>query len=321
MNCSTRDRRDWSLKRRLLATGLILTIVLPVAGCQRDHAGTTGVATAAPNEGSTTGAAPACTDSAVSNPASGDGSALQVEQASYTANDGQLNFVLPEQVRGDYPELKTGDMTWDSNALYERALADGAFVYGHPLIQLWLQNTTDGLVIISNLRAVNTRTVCLPTGLLALLGTQGGDPVQLAMNFDADRPVALVPSTSDNIPQTPYFTTQGAISLAPSDEPQQILVDGFLARQARTFDLAVTYTTDDGEFTQIIEPDGGGPFRVAPSVCPYEADQAALTDEDIDRFKAHRFTEVLRESTGTSSGGINMELVSHDDYMQACTTL
>ncbi|MGK5682556.1 hypothetical protein [Actinoplanes sp. URMC 104] len=48
---------------------------------------------------------------------------------------------------------------------------------------------------------------------------------------------------------------------------QQILIVGTLLRQARTFDLAVTYLHEGTEYTQLIGP-SGQPFRITPSICP-----------------------------------------------------
>lgn len=164
----------------------------------------------------------------------------------------------------------------------------------------------------------------MPTGILALLGTQGGDADIFAMNFDADRPIALVPSNDpDTIPQTPYFSTQGEITLASSALPQHFIIQGYLARKARTFDLAVTYSVDGEEFTQLIRPDSGS-FRVAPDICPLAEDLPGLTDEDIARFRSHRFTEVVRQSSEPSSDPndfLTMETVSHEQHMESCTTL
>lgn len=262
----------------------------------------------------------ACKKSKLSNVASGTGSALRFDNVGLLGESGSLSFIVPARVSGKYPEFKKeGPISTDD--YYNRVMADEAFVYGRPFINIWMRNTTDDLVIISSLRAVNTRTVCMPAGTLAVLGSQGGDTAHLAMNFDAARPIALVPSGEGAIPQKSYFATRGAITLAPAAaEPTQILIDGFLARKARTFDLAVTYSTNDGEFTQIIRPDDGGTFRVAPRICPYQEDLSLLTDEDIARFKEHRFTEVFRFSD-KSRDSIDMEIVSHDQYMQSCTTL
>lgn len=308
------------IRRRLLATVLTMAITMPSAGCASGHA-VADKPVKAPAE--TRKAKVACKKSKITNVASDSGSALKIYNVVYTGEGGSLSFIVPSRVSAKYSELKSDGPIDFSNSLYSRVLADGAFVYGRPFIHIWMSNNTDDPVIISNLRAVNTRTVCMPTGMLAALGSQGGDTAQLAMNFDAARPIALIPSRKGTIPQKSYFATRGAITLAPADAyPTHILIDGFLAQKARTFDLAVTYTTNDREFTQVIRPDDGGTFRVAPNICPHQEDLSLLTDEDIARFREYRFTEVLRQSDiQDHSGSIKGEVVSHDDYMKSCTTL
>ncbi|WP_219519504.1 hypothetical protein [Nonomuraea ceibae] len=310
--------------RRFLATVLILVIASTAGACTNDQSDAVG----APDETSAVETLattveedptpPTCADSALSETLSGTGSALQFERVTPTARNGQLNFIVPGAASGS---LKLDSQPF--GIIFEQALADGAFIYGRPQISFWMKNVTNSEVIILDLRAVNIRTVCMPKGILALFGTQGGDADLFAMNFDADRPVALIPSSdSDTIPQTPYFSTRGELTLAPSASAQHILIQGYLARKARTFELAVTYNVDGEEFTQIIRPDSG-PFRVAPDICPLAQDLPSLTDEDIARFRSHRFAEVARSSNTTRdpNGNIALEKVSHEQYMESCTTL
>ena len=260
-------------------------------------------------------APPRCTDSELSNPAEQTGSKLTLSSLGFTASNGQLNFAVPDALSSRYPALRPGPLT-DVVQAWEPAMRDGAFIYGHPDINVFLHNPTDREIVFTGIAAANTRTVCMPTGVLAVLGTDGGDEVAVAMDFDAARPVALVPTDGGTVPSVPFFHENG-IAVAP-DGYQQILIRGRLAREARTFDIALTYLYDGGKFVQLIRPEGG-PFRVTPSMCPQQMDQESLSDEDIERLGSHRFAGVLQQGDfDTAQNRRTVAAVSHDVYVQSC---
>ncbi|WP_250034019.1 hypothetical protein [Paractinoplanes maris] len=303
-------------KRPLAISSIALLAVASLSGCSRSDA--TGESDPTPTVvvTSTDTQQQDCGESAVTNTVSETGSLLQVTSLGFTASNGRLDFVLPAGIRSNYPAFRAGEFTGDSTEPFDRAIAEGAFIYGNPDINLFVENAEHEDIVVTDVRAVNTRDVCMPSGLLALLGTEGGDETTLAMNFDADRPIGMVPTDSGTVADTPYFDSN-TIDI-PSGEMRQILIVGTLLKRARTFELALTYIHDGAEYTQLIGP-SDGPFRVTPSICPGQEDQAALEQEDVDRLHAHQFDDVLRRSDEMVNGHINLETVSTETYAQSCT--
>ncbi|MEU4423532.1 hypothetical protein AB0F81_23130 [Actinoplanes sp. NPDC024001] len=270
----------------------------------------------APATAATTSAPePACVESAVSNPEQETGADLEVGTTFSTENG--LDYVIPENARNDFPELVAGDWTGDSSGVVDRALSEGAFAYGNPQIFSWISNNSGSDITITGIRAVNTRTVCLPDGYLLLFGNQAGDVAHMAMNFDADRPTALQISDPETTPTVPFFDEY--VIEVPDGDTQDLIIHGLLARNARTFDIALTYLRDGEEYTQIVRQENGQEFRVAPTACPDTAAQASLEDTDIERLRAHRYSGAFRQAEHSGMEHINMETVTYDQYLQTCT--
>src|SRR5262249_47425770 len=142
-------------------------------------------------------------------------------------------------------------------------------------------------IVIDDIRPVNTRIVCMPSGLLVLYGSQGGgDYINLGYNLDAARPVAHEISTSDIMMPEFYFTNH-TIPVAPKDTAQiGMILNG--ARHAYTFDIEIEYLENGAKHTVVFEPKGG-PLKVTASACPSPADRKELTDQDVARLRQHRF--------------------------------
>jgi hypothetical protein len=141
--------------------------------------------------------ASACRNAPLTNTVRETGSALRATVTAWNADSGALNFVVPTRIRDRFPEFSPGEVTnekaFDFTDGYDRVMTQGGFVYGHPHISVLLENPSGRQVTIYGLRAVNTRTVCMPGGLLVVAGSEGGGPPEIAMNLDADRPTGRPP--------------------------------------------------------------------------------------------------------------------------------
>jgi hypothetical protein len=243
------------------------------------------------------------------------GSLLRATIVSQLGPRGAQDVAIPADLEGEFPELRTGVVD-DLNGTFERALASGGFIYGAPRITIALENTSSDPATIYDVRPVNLRTVCMPTGPLARFETQGGDAIEFVINLDADRPVALVPVGENEVPFQPYFP-DNPTTVAPNDT-QPINLNFILAKYAREFDVAVSYISEGTKYTQVVHP-AGGPFRATPLVCPEPQDRSGLSSDDVQRLAEHRFSKVVVPDDPTSVGFAIKE-VDPKAFSEDCVT-
>jgi hypothetical protein len=311
------------VKARPLAAGCVLTIVL-TGGC----AHRVPVSEPAPAVPAATAAiqsvpeAPACHDSGVTSVARSTGDALRTLMGGSAADDG-MNFVLPASVRSQFPEVRAGEVAGsgggpeDLNSAYHRAFEAGAFVYGHPYFKAQLSNSSRQTVTIYDVRPANLRTLCLPSGLLAMYGSEGGDDVPLEFDLDADRPIARVAPGQEEEAGLPYFEAH-TIEIAPAGTAW-LYATFTLAKRARSFDMAISYASGGRKYVQVFK-NGSQPFRAMPATCPHADDRDRLSDLDVQRLASHRFDEVLVQGELSSQGLPTMKEEDPSTFAANCVT-
>jgi len=310
-----------SFKARLIAAGCVLTV--SAAGCTHrvsasKPAPTIPAPAAAPQPSVET---PACHDSAVTSVARNTGESLEMLMGGSAAVDG-MNFVLPTSVRSQFPEVRAGEVAGSSggpadlHTAYDRAFNAGAFVYGHPYFNAELRNSSRQAVTIYDIRPVNLRTLCLPSGLLAMYGAEGGDSEAMEFDLDADRPIARVPPGEDEA-GLPYFQSH-MIEIAAADT-SWLDMTFTLAKRARSFDVAISYASGGRKYVQVLK-NGSQPFRAMPATCPAADDRDHLSDLDVQRLAAHRFDEVLVQGELSSQGQPTMKEEDPNTFAADCVT-
>jgi hypothetical protein len=295
----------------LVAAGCLLT------ACQTESS-TSAEQAITPSASTAPKAPAACVDAgSVTAPPPGPPSALSVSVSRVLGYGGE-DYVLPPAIRTHFPQFAGGQWPAD-DALVERALREGAFVYGRPFVTVVLENTAGSDLTITDLRATHLQTVCLPKGLLLRMGQQGGDDKQLSFDLDAARPVALKPVPEGQVPYEPFFT-QDAVTI-PAGEQTDLMMTFSNSRNARVFDLTATYVQGGKSYTQVIQP-AGGLFRAMPQICPATEDVAKLTEPDLAALAAHRFDEVLDVDTTSKDAYAQFFLRERDpqEFSADCTT-
>ena len=260
-----------------------------------------------------------CSDApAATNTASGDGTALRLGGLKQFGSGSAWNIALPDGGPEQVPELSEEKLPDDWDGAFGRAYnLAGAFVYGDAVIQASLENTSGDQLTIINVRPVNIRIVCMPSALLVLYGSEGGDLVEMHFNLEAARPIAHE-NLGDSISTEPYFGSHKIDIPAGSSETLALTLD--VAKRAYTFDIGVQYVLDGATYTQVIRRPKG-PFRVMPDTCPPAVERQELAEGDVVRLKAHRFRQI-RQRTGEldANGGYLVRSISPEAYVQKCPT-
>jgi hypothetical protein len=318
-----RQEMPHSLKRKRTVAIMLPLVLLSATACgsKRSTADATSSTGARPSPAastpSATPAAEQCSvDPAPTNVATTNGTALTVSVVHQSGPSGDLNFAVPASAMNRYPELLTESLNFDG---LDRAYDAGdAFSYGGGLIGLSVQNNTTGQVIITDVRPVNTRTVCLPSGLLVLYGSEGGDYIDIIFNLDAARPVAHEQTPTGEILTDPYFARH-TIPIAPRDSAAiQMTLDA--AKRAYTFDIDIDYLVNGKKYTQVVRPKNGS-FKVTASACPDTDKRKELTDADAARLRRHRFQQIRQRTDKlTPDGGFTVAAVDPQAYIAQCST-
>jgi len=256
-------------------------------------------------------------DPAATNVAAGDGTALTVTVSHQSARSEKWDVAIPAAAMGRYPELLGSSLSFDG---IDRAYAQGdAFSYGGSMIGLLIQNRTSEQVVVDDIRPVNTRTVCIPTGLLVLYGSQGGTYIDLVYDLDAARPIGHEQTPEGEIKQGWYFS-QHTIPVAANDSTG-VEMTLHAAKRAYTFDFAIEYISKGQKYTQIVHPNAGQ-FKVTASTCPDSDMRKVLSDADVARLRGHRFQQIRRRAdTTTADGQFFVSPVDPQAYVGQCPTL
>jgi len=266
-------------------------------------------------------AAGGCSDDPpATNVARSTGSGIKATVLKQTGPSSQWNIALPARTAGRVPELALTKLPSDFDAAFNRAYDKaGAFTYGGMVLQLHLTNPTRKKITIFDLRPVNMRTVCLPTGLLVLYGSEGGDFIGMTMNLDASRPVAHERNPDDgNVSTAPYFASHTIV--LPPGESADIDLDISVAKRAYTFDLALDYVTEGGKHTELVDR-AGHPFRATASSCPSTVNRATLSAADGRRLRGQHFDKILqRTGTVDANGQFTVSKVTTAAYLKKCDT-
>ena len=264
--------------------------------------------------------APCSDDPPPTNTATSTGSAVEATVLKQSGPSSQWNIALPDATADRVPELGRTELPDDFDTAFNRAYDEaGAFTYGGMVLQLHLANPTGKKITVFDLRPVNMRMVCMPTGLLVVYGSEGGDFIGMTMNLEASRPVAHERSPDDgNVSTEPYFGSH-TIALAPG-ESQDVDLDITVAKRAYTFDLALGYVTDGGKHTQLIRR-GGQPFRATASMCPSTANRATLSASDAQRLRGQHFDKILaRTGALDENGKFTVSRATTEEYLRKCDT-
>lgn len=260
-----------------------------------------------------------CSDAPrTTNTASGDGTALRVGGLRQYGSGSSWDIALPDGGPEQVPELTEEKLPDDWDSAFARAYdLAGAFVYGDAVIQASLENTSAEQLTIIDVRPVNMRIVCMPSALLVLYGSEGGDLVEMHFNLEAARPIAHE-NLGDSISTEPYFGSHKIDIPAGSSETVTLTLD--VAKRAYAFDIGIRYVLDGATYLQVIRRPKG-PFRVMPDTCPPAAERQELAEVDVGRLKAHRFRQI-RQRTGEldANGGYLVRSVSPESYVQKCPT-
>ena len=308
---------------RFLSGATISAIVIVLTGCQTSS--TTATSTTAPSIFTSTEAtastSAACVDAdAVTPPPPSSASALSITLAAVTAEDGAEDYVLPSAIRSDFPEFVAGhwpfDNGTDADELSNRVLKEGAFIYGHPYMDVVLGNTATSALTVTGVRVTNLRSVCLPNGLLVRMGAEGGDDVPIEFNLDAAQPIAMISAANGQVAYKPYFE-QTTEKIAAGDQ-LELNMNFDVSKHARVFDLTVSYVLKGKSYTQTIRPPGGRLFRVMPLTCPASEDLQRMSPQEISTLAAYRFDKVLDDDVS----GNNLVLKNRDpaEFSEDCTT-
>jgi hypothetical protein len=232
----------------------------------------------------------------------------------------QWNIALPASAASRVPELALAKLPRNFDAAFNRAYDKGdAYTYGGMVLQLHLSNPTRKKITIFDLRPVNMRTVCMPTGLLVLYGSEGGDFIGMTMNLEASRPVAHERNPEDgNVSTEPYFGSH-TIVLAPGGS-EDVDLDITVAKRAYTFDLALDYVTDGGKHTELINR-AGYSFRAAASMCPSTVNRATLSASDGRRLRGQNFDKILQRTGALDANGqYTVTRLTTAAYLKKCDT-
>lgn len=194
---------------------------------------------------------------------------------------------------------------------------DDAFSYGGAQIAITVANSTTQQIVIDDIRPVNMRSVCFPSGLLVLYGSEGGgDYIDMEFNLDAARPVAHIIDESENVLPALYFDAH-TITVNPNDSADLAIYVN-VNKGAYMFDLGVDYVLNGRKYTELISPDKG-PFKVTASACPSPDGRRLLTQADVTRLKAYRFQKVRQRADGPNSTYV-VRSVDPITYQAQCQT-
>jgi hypothetical protein len=304
------------VSRVVLAAGALLAVV--AAGCAPTEPQTSTPAsgqTAAVPTATAASAAPCRADPPRANAAVATGSALRLTVVHMAGPSGHEDIALPAGLLHEFPELRGGLVPNNLGAVFDRAFAAGAFLYGGADVMLMVESLTGRDIVIYDIRPANTQIVCMPSGLLVRYGAEGGEPPPFQFNLDAASPVAreVVHETGEVLDQ-PYFTRNSLT--VESGQAMTIPLIFELTQQAHAFDIAVSYVADGVKYTQIVQADGR-PFRVTPDVCPWGDTWAELPAHVADTLRSWRFEEV-RQKSGAGPEGITVESLTPEEFAESC---
>lgn len=311
------------------ASAAIVSVLLMMAGCASEDATSASERVSTPNASRVTddptsstptpsSVLPAnpCSDAPpATNLADTNGTAIGSTVISQSGGGGSWNIALPASAMNRYPEL-LNEGRFSGFVALDAAINDGvAFAYGGTRISLQIENRTKKHVRIHDVRPVNMRVVCPPSGLLVQYGTEGGDFVALTFNLAAARPVAHERLESGEISSKPYFGENPTIDVPP-DGPIDMSLDFDTPTRAYSFDIGIYYVVGGAKFTQVIQGKNG-PFRTTASDCPDPTIRRTLNDADVAQLRNHRYQEVRRRASD-EQGQYFVKSVAPDTYANQC---
>jgi hypothetical protein len=185
------------------------------------------------------------------------------------------------------------------------AYAHGAFAAAGAVADIDLFNMSESQVTVHDIRPVNIVRECMPLAALIEYLSEGGDPIEVHFDMDAESPAARDSSTGK-----PYFENNPPIAVAPLQQ-QGFRLSFDTTWGAYSFDVAVDYDIKGIRYTAIFDH-SGTPFRIAANLCPPAAQLLGLPEASIAHMKSLRFQNIRRRS------GAGIEVVSPDEEARSC---
>ena len=225
--------------------------------------------------------------------------------------------LLPADALSTPDLLPTGALP-DFGPYFTKAFNAGGFAPGTAIVRLSVRGRSPDPIAVYDIRPVNMRRECLPTGAAVIFGNEGGDPADISFNLEAARPLARDTTSGDPSGGRPYF--EGHSMLIRNNEPTQMILRLGATRHAYSFDLAFSYELDGKKRTQLVRRDGM-PFRVAAELCPDPHTRQELSPEDVARLRSMRYGQVRVRKTNLADDSYYVVDMDPTKYMDQCPTL
>lgn len=195
------------------------------------------------------------------------GTALQLTNSKLTDGVSGWSAVFPSHSAAAPFNPQSYAKLGDDIAFYTKELKAGAYGFRGFGVNVTANNVGSASVTISNVRVIDRKVSAPLAGDINVLPTQGEPTDQIAFNLDAATPVGKEydRTTKDHLGKTDYFSGK-TIVLTPHGKTETLALSFWTTRAAYSFNVAIDYTMDGKQYTQVVTNDGQ-PFRATASLC------------------------------------------------------
>lgn len=195
------------------------------------------------------------------------GTALQLTTVKLADGIGSWSAAFPNESSAAAFTPAAYRLQGNGEAFFARELRAGAYGLRGVAVNVEVRDVGKQPVTISNVRVID-RTVSAPlVGEAVSIPSEGAPTDRMAFSLDAATPIAKVfdRTAAGYLGKDNYFDAE-SIPLDPGGKSETLALTFAADRAAYTFNIAIDYTLDGKQYTQIVT-NGGQPFRATASLC------------------------------------------------------